>query len=380
MNSRTWDMSKSILAILVLALLVSNVLWTFSSQNVRGDDGTPRTVVVELFTATWCVTCPYADEAADMLLTDYGPERISVLQYHVNYPLDPMANTDSTNRGYAYDTNITGLPAAYFDGMEDVTGVGESNVNFFYDEYKDKIDARLGDRSPVSLSVSMSESSGNVTVTASFERAGSITASDPIYARYVLYENLLQHDSHVYNYVVRGVEGRSFDYNGLPYNENVGFELQSGWDPTNMGVVVFVQIGNTGEVLQSASSVLGPRPTVTLTTELDGKEISGVTKIEGTASQDVTVVEVRIDGQLYVAAQGTINWEFDINPSDLSGGSHTLSVRAYSDSLAYSDLVEAEFEVAEGSMIWIIIVVIIVVIVIILSMIVIKRRKKDQGE
>lgn len=380
MNSRTWGLPKRILVVLILTLFVMNVLWTLSSSNARGDDGSPRTVVLELFTATWCATCPYADEAADMLSLDYGPERFSVLQYHISYPLDPMANTESTNRGYLYETNVTGLPAAYFDGVEDVKEVGEFSADFFYDKYKDKIDTRLDARSPISISVSMSELSGNVTVTASFERTRSIIVSDPVYARYVLYENSLQHDFNVYNYVVRGVEERSFDYDGLPYNENVKFELQSGWDPSNMGVVVFAQVESTGEVLQSTTGILASRPTVTLITDIDGKEISSVTKIEGTASQDVMVVGVRIDGQLYMTAEGTTSWEFEIDPSKLSSGSHTLSVRAYSDALAFSDVVEADFEVAESSMIWIIVVVIIIVIVIALSLIVVKRRKKGQEE
>ncbi|MCK4443676.1 MAG: hypothetical protein KAW09_03975, partial [Thermoplasmata archaeon] len=380
MKNRVRIHSKGLLVVLVFSLFAANALWAFSSTNVRGDYGTPRTVVLELFTATWCATCPYAAEAADTLSLDYGPERFSVLQYHISYPLDLLANDASTLRGFEYDTNDTGLSAAWFDGVEDITKQGEFNTDFFYDKYQDKIDTRLESLSPISVSVSMSESSGNVTVSASFEKSRNIIASDPIYARYVLYENSLEHDFNVHNYVVRDLEEKSFDFNGLPYNENVVFQLQPSWDSSNIGVVVFVQVQDTGEVLQSANAILGSKPTVTMTTDIDGKEISSVTTIQGTASQDTMIVSVRIDGELYLMADGTTNWQFDINPSSLSGGSHTLSIRAYSDNLAYSNLVEADFEAAGNSMMYLIIIVIIIVVAIIIGLVFTRRKRTDQEE
>ncbi len=380
MRNRVQIHSRCLTVALICSLVVTNALWAFSSTNVRGVNGTPRTVVLELFTSTWCATCPYADEAADMLSLDYGPERFSVLQYHISFPLDPMANDESTLRGFEYDINNTGLPAAWFDGVEDVTGQGEYNADFFYDKYQEKIDMRLESLSPISISVSALESSGNVTVGASFEKSGDNVASDPIYARYVLYENSLEHDSVVYNYVVRDLEEKSFDFNGLPYDENVVFQLQPGWISSNMGVVVFVQVKDTGKVLQSANTVLGPKPTVTMTTDIDGKEISSVTTIKGTASQDTMVVGVRIDGELYLTADGTANWQFEIDPRSLSEGSHTLNIRAYTDNLAYSDLVEVEFESAGNTLIFILIVVIIIVVAIVIALILVRRRKTNQEE
>ncbi len=361
MKNKSRVPSRRLVGFFLVSLFMISMLGSISTTDVRGNEGSSRTVVLELFTSTWCGSCPYADEAADTLSIEFGPERFSVLQYHLNYPLDPMATDETTERGNDYDWNTPGLPAAWFDGVGEVTRVDD--IELFHSLYKDKIEERLGSQSPISISISMSESSGNVTVGASFEKAKNITPSEPIHSRYVLYENSVSHSVQDFNYVVRDMEERPFDYDGLPYSEDVTFKLESGWESSNIGVVVFVQVGDIGEVLQSANAVLGPKPTVTMTTQLDGKQISEVTTIEGTASVDTQRVEVRIDGRLYDTADGTTSWSFDIDPGQMSAGKHTLSVRAYSESLVYSDLVDAEFEVKSDLILYIIIALAVIILV-----------------
>lgn len=374
MKSKGYVMWARLSAVLLASLLVGVAFSAFFPASVTATEGEPRKVMLELLTATWCASCPYADEAADDLSRDYGPERFTVLQYHVSN--DGLDTVETNERRDDYDAGQTGIPAAWFDGTEGVHSVGSQEVKFFYDLYKEKIDERLNSPSPISISLNLSESSGEVTVSASFAKLRTILVPDTIHARYVLFENSVQYKAVLYNYVVRDVELKDFDYDALPYTEPVTFDIETGWDPSNMGVAVYVQAETTGEVLQSASGVLGPEPSVTITTDIDGKEISGPTTIEGTASGDVTWVEVRIDDQQYEIADGTTSWSFDLDPSQLSAGTHTLKVRAYSNSLIYSDIAEAEFETTSDLLLYILVVVIIAVVLVVAALIVRKRGKK----
>lgn len=360
-------------AVLLASLVLVGPFSAIVPTSVVASEGEPRKVMLELLTATWCVTCPYADEAADDLSREYGPERFTVLQYHVS--LDGLDTPETNERRDAYNAGQTGLPAAWFDGTEGVHSVGEPDVGFFHDLYEDKIEKRLKSPSPISISITVTESIDEITVSASFSKSRDILVPDNIYARYVLFENSVAYNGPIYNYVVRDVDVKDFHYADLPYNQQVKFGLDTGWDSSNMGVALYVQAETTGEVLQSVSSVLGPEPTVTITTDIDGREITETTRIEGTATGDVQWVEVRIDGQQYKTADGTTSWGFDLDPSGLSAGTHTLKVRAYSDSLVYSDIAEAEFETTGDLLLYMLIVIIIGVIILIIAM---SFRKKDK--
>ncbi len=361
-------------AIILATFILVGAFSAIPATNVVASEGKPRNVMLELITATWCATCPYSDKAVDTLSIDYGPERISVLQWHVS--LDGLDTEKTNERGYEYNAGQTGLPAAWFDGTKGVHSVGSPDWEFFYGLYKEALNERLKSSSPISISISLSQSSGNVTVSASFEKVRNIVVSDPINTRYVLYENSVEYDEVLYNYVVRDAEERSFDYEGLPYNQDVTFELDGSWDASNMGIVVFVQVMDDGEVLQSANAVIGTEPTVTITTDIDGKEVSETITIEGTASGDVQWVEIRIDGQRYETAEGTTTWSFELDPSQLSPGSHTLKVRAYSDSLIYSEIAEVGFETTSNLTLYILVVIIIVVVLLVAAVVVRKKGKE----
>jgi hypothetical protein len=375
MKSRENVMWARLSAVLLASLVTGVTFSAFLPTSVTATEGEPRNVILELITATWCASCPYADEAADDLSRDYGPERFTVLQYHVS--LDGLDTAETNERRDDYNAGQTGLPAAWFDGTESVHSVGSQEVKFFYDLYKEKIDERLNSPSAISISLSLSESSGELTVSASFAKLRTLLVPDTIHARFVLFENSVQYNAVVYNYVVRDVELKDFHYDALPYTEPVTFRIETGWDSSNMGVAVYVQAETNGEVLQSASGVIGPEPSVTITTEIDGKEISGPITIVGTASGDVSWVEVRIDDRQYEIADGATSWSFDLDPSELSAGTHELKVRAYSNSLIYSDMAEAEFETTSDLMLYVLVVIVIVVALVVAAIVVLRRGKRE---
>lgn len=372
--------SGKLVAVLLLSFVMIGTVNAISSTSVANDDGAPRTVMLELFTASWCAGCPYADEAAEMLFVDYGPERLSLVQYHYQIP-DQLATPETNDRGIDYNAGGTGLPAAWFDGTDGPNTVVQASVENFYNLYKSKIDTRLKTSSPIGISVSMTETSGNITVSATFEKHTTIVATEPMFSRYVLYENAVENQSVVYYYVVRDIEEKPFNYDNLPYSEDVTFQIPGYWNKSNIGAVVFVQVEDNEEILQSANSVFEPVPVVYVTTSIDGKEISEVSRIEGTASEDVHSVEVRIDDQLYKTAEGTSSWYFDVDPSQLSGGEHTLTVRAYSDSIIYSDPVDITFTVKDDLLLYLLIVIVVVVIVaIVVAVAVVRSRRRKREE
>jgi hypothetical protein len=366
--------------------LVLVLLMTFGALSAvipisTADNNDSRTVVLELVTATWCAGCPYADEAADMLSIDFGPERFSVLQYHVSLS-DPLSTPETNERGDDYDMGTTGLPAAWFDGIEGVHSVLNPTTDYFYGLFKNKIDDRLSSPSPIEISLSLSESAGNLTVSASFQEVTS-TGLNPTITRYALYENSVVHDSEVYNYVVRDIEERAFDKNSLPHSEDVWFQLDGGWDSSNMGVVAFVQVGDNEEIIQSANAVLGPAPTVSITTDIEGEEIDSITTIEGTASGNVDTVEIRIDDQLYKSADGDYSWSFEIDPNQLADGDHVLEIRAYSDSIVYSEPTEVTFSSKSFQLahLWLgLLILAIILLLVIGALVVAKRSREREGE
>ncbi|UCD91702.1 MAG: hypothetical protein JSV43_05490 [Methanobacteriota archaeon] len=363
---------------LVLVLLMTFGALSMLPPVSTADNNDSRTVVLELVTATWCAGCPYADEAADMLAIDFGPERFSVLQYHVSLS-DPLSTSETNERGDDYDMGTTGLPAAWFDGTEGVHSVLNPTTDYFYGLYKNEIDDRLSIPSPIKISLSLSESAGNLTVSASFQEVTS-TGLDPTITRYALYENSVIHDSKVYNYVVRDIEERPFNKNNLPHNEDVWFQLDGGWDSSKMGVVAFVQVGDNEEIIQSANAVLGPAPTVAITTDIEGEEIDTITTIEGTASGNVDTVEIRIDDQLYQSADGSYSWSFEIDPNQLSDGDHVLQIRAISDSIVYSEPIEVAFSSRslQPADLWLGLLILVIVLVLVMAAVVVGKRSRGR--
>lgn len=207
---------------------------------VSGED---RVVLTELFTATWCPTCPFADAALDSLALQLGEDTLAVLQYHVS---DAYATSETTARAEYYLDPIR-LPNAWFDGTTSVHEV--SSVPDAYSKYRVRINERLALPSPLSIksTVALDDTSGEVSSRIQVVDAFSDEALR-FYA--VLYESELDE----YNYVVRDVlptEELSISSPGDSVEVLQVFNIDTLWNTGNMGVVVFVQSDSTKQVLQS---------------------------------------------------------------------------------------------------------------------------------
>lgn len=80
----------------------------------------------------------------------------------------------------------------------------------------------------------------------------------------------------------------------------------------------------------------------------DGQSVSGVFRIEGNASDDggVDKVQYQVDGGDWVDAEGTDEWYFDLDTTEMEPGVHNLRIRSY-DGTSYSDETVLTFDVNE---------------------------------
>ena len=112
-----------------------------------------RCVLVEDFTATWCIPyCVYAGEALGQLQDEY-PEELALLQIHYYDP--PYTIPWGTARFYSYP-NHPSIPDAWFDGVLQKLGA-DQNV---YWVYLDMFNARQAVPTDVTVEIGGQQVSG----------------------------------------------------------------------------------------------------------------------------------------------------------------------------------------------------------------------------
>jgi thiol-disulfide isomerase/thioredoxin len=237
----------------VTALCSAGVMAPY--DNAEGATSAERNVLFELFTATWCAGCPYADAAADQLKAEYG-ERISVLQYHVQEQIvsSPYFDTPETNaRGTNY--SVTDLPDMRIDGIEKRSGAASESEA--YSKYKSVLDSRLAVDAPLDVTIwNATQESGKIMVKANVSGTDSLQ-EDSFNVVFVVYENKLPYEKGILNYVVRDIAVQNISASSLPAYLTQDLFFNATWNYSNMGAVVFAQVGDTGEVLQSHSMGFG---------------------------------------------------------------------------------------------------------------------------
>ena len=85
-------------------------------------DDSKQKVLVELFTATWCVNCPVAEEALYELKQEFG-DRLYYMEYHVTDEFDLTSNTDLH---LWYATGVA--PTAVFQGQDVYIGASDGVI------------------------------------------------------------------------------------------------------------------------------------------------------------------------------------------------------------------------------------------------------------
>lgn len=129
-------------------------------------------------------------------------------------------------------------------------------------------------------------------------------------------------------------------------------------------------------------------PTVTITSPSTGTTIKDTFEILGTASDDdgtIQRVEISLDGENWIRAQGTTVWSYEWDTTSVSNGQHTITARAF-DGIGYSPETnitimvnnpESKEPPKEEPLIWILITIAIIVVVL-LFVLWFLRKKQPQ--
>jgi thiol-disulfide isomerase/thioredoxin len=219
---------RSVITLLAVGALLLSALPAAAAQ---------RTVLAEMFGASWCGYCPNARAALQDLQVEYGTDDLVVLYYHVN---DPYATSETHNRAAYYQ--VGGIPEVDFDAVTKVIGAG-TNV---YDTYQPIIETRLSESTPITMTttgvIKPAADPDSSWVTTTFRAVDTIPAEyGDLRANFIVYENT----SAIYPWTVRDMLAAAtittLTASGDSITITRGFEVNPAWDYDELHVAVFLE-------------------------------------------------------------------------------------------------------------------------------------------
>jgi hypothetical protein len=214
-----------------------------AATSAHAADIIPRTVAMELFTASWCGYCPAADAAAEQMLSEEGRAGTVFIEYHVS---DPLSNGDGTARQSYY--GVSGTPTMIFDGISKVIGAGGD----MYPTYRQRFDSRRFYSPMVDIRVTGDMTGDTYTIQGSVEVTEQIWQNGTPQIRIMLTENDLWAGSRHYNGVLRDhvvdipLNGKSV---GSVTYINESFTPNALWKKDDLNVVVLLQETQYKEII-----------------------------------------------------------------------------------------------------------------------------------
>ncbi len=252
----------------------------------------PRTVMIETFTAVWCIHCPA--ESAALFNIDRSTNRsvIDIAELHVcafatgqGPCLENYVTPDGTSNARAAFYNVCGFPDVFFDGNTSACGA-TSSIPGMQNEYDDDI-ANVS-VIPAGVSISQSASVVGRNVTGSATITSALTGSYNV-VTYLVEWIGLQNVSNGYGPHDIGNVVRETLFNhpvSLTDGATTPISFAGGilptWNSRNLSVVTFVQQNST-KFIENANMV----PATTLTTTVSAAPA-------GTDSGGTTTVTVRV--------------------------------------------------------------------------------------
>ncbi len=250
----------------LLLLALSAISFAASASQCKTSSGQYKTALIELYTSEGCSSCPPADSWLRRLpKQDYAGSKVIPLSFHVDYWdylgwSDRFAKKQYTQRQRRVASvnrlNTIYTPQVVIDGHD-------FRFWFWAGRTKSKISdiTRMPAQARIELTVKKTE--GNkITATSnvmllpqSYPKQSSVFIAlyqNKLTSRIRAGENKgreLKHD-----FVVRDLRGPfNIDGNSVKKIEQ-DFYLDKSWNPANIGIAVFVQNRNNGEILQALSS------------------------------------------------------------------------------------------------------------------------------
>jgi len=248
---------------LLAVVLITPMALQAAQCNVKS--GSKRVALLELYTSEGCSSCPPADKwLSGLAEKGIGADKLLPLSLHVDYWdyigwQDPFAGPEYTQRQreIAQRNRLRSIytPQMVFNGR-DFRSWRRQNVQLLLDEVNEW---------PAAANLSLdwkAVNSDTVAVDVSAQLLNKVGAGSVLF--FALYENALVSNVNAgensgralhHDYVVREMLAIPF-LDKRHFTKQVKLEIKSEWQRKNLGIAVFVQNKNNGEVLQALSSPL----------------------------------------------------------------------------------------------------------------------------
>jgi uncharacterized repeat protein (TIGR01451 family) len=235
------------------ASVSKNVVKSESAEPKPMAGTSPRVVLLEMFTGTWCTWCGVIKPAISRLLDEFGPDRLLMIAYHAYAGSgDPYQDTTIYGpRQDFYQQPFGGYPTTVIDGGGYTTGTSlfavgsQGTTPADYNFYKGKTVTELTKYTNIQITLSGDLTPTSATVTALVYASDPITETN-LKIRFALYEDTLYatqtNGPPVHKYVVRALAETPFIISqGETQSFTHAFTPQAAWDKNRMGVIAFVQ-------------------------------------------------------------------------------------------------------------------------------------------
>jgi thiol-disulfide isomerase/thioredoxin len=219
----------------------------------------PQTVLIEYFTAGWCVNCPAASAALDSLRTEYGLDSLAILEYHLSQN-DPLGIPQADARKDFY--GISGIPASVFAGTEKEVGTTAD----IYERYQQRLLQHWTRRSPVKLGLTGAISADTITSQVALIAVDSIPY-DTLTLQFAVYEDSIYYKANngetLHCFVVRSllapevISARQSLTPNDTLNRTCTVPILAAWQKNQLGIVAFLQDPKSGAVVQAGQIRLG---------------------------------------------------------------------------------------------------------------------------
>jgi hypothetical protein len=216
--------------------------------------GSDKKVLIEMLTNSHCGVCPGAHNTIKNYLNTSGnADRINMIFYHMTFPYSDdqlsQANTADPAGRNSYYGPFSSTPVAFFNGKVQVNN---------YSNWAANINQQLAETSPLDIILTGTKENNSFSINAQITRTGNIIQTDLV-IHFVVVENVTyvgRNGVSPQNFVMRKMittpTGESFNISsGETKNVSKNINLESGWIPDSLSVVVFVQSSGSKDIFQS---------------------------------------------------------------------------------------------------------------------------------
>ncbi len=227
---------------------------------------TPKTVLFQEFTATWCTWCVYPAVALHQLKNELG-DSVCIGSYHVwGSTSDPYwigSEGDDLASEYGFD----GIPSTACNGSQYLVGGSTGDLTNEYALYSSLYDALSSTKTPITLDFTISDATETgFDVSTTIEFLGELRGDLDLRIHYIITEtNIAYHwegafalDSlfDVVRAILPNYDGVAVS--GSTFTDEEHFDIDPSWNANNCYLIAFVQDGTNGEVFYSKEAKILP--------------------------------------------------------------------------------------------------------------------------